>query len=198
MQFMYKNICRLALGPTMVFILLIVLCSNSLLASPPFCADWPKLLRPTCQRMVQIINTGSNELYFSGYAWHNRFTYSTARVHTYNENAWGGGIGKGLYDEDGDWHGLYGIAFLDSHKNVEPAAGYAFSKMAHLNQETAIGLGYTVLVTMRSDINHGYPFPGLLPWGLITHKRVALAATYIPGSRNVGNVLYLLGKVTLD
>ena len=42
--------------------------------------------------------------------------------------------GKGFYDEDGDWHGLSAIAFLDSHKNLEPAAGYAFLKILPLNE----------------------------------------------------------------
>lgn len=197
MQFLYKynRTTRLGLSLTMVCILF-GYCNLSVASITQTCSKW-KLLKPACQRLKQIIYTGSDELYFSGYAWHNRFTYNPERVRTYNEQAWGGGYGKGLYDEDGDWHGLYGIAFLDSHKNVEPAIGYAFSKVAHFNKDTGVGIGYTVLVTMRPDINHGYPFPGILPWATLTHKRLSLAATYIPGVRDAGNVLYILGKFTL-
>jgi palmitoyl transferase len=88
------------------------------------------------------------------------------------------------------------IAFLDSHKNVEPAAGYAYLKILNINEDFKAGLGYTVLLTSRVDIMHNIPFPGVLPWASIFFKKVSLAATYIPGTLNNGNVLYLLGKYT--
>jgi palmitoyl transferase len=158
------------------------------------CAHWPSWFQSACSRLHQIWTEGSNDLYLTGYAWHNRYKYSPERVKKYNELAWGGGLGRGLYDEDGDWHGLYAFAFLDSHKNVEPIAGYAFLKTAHLNENLSIGGGLSAFVTARPDIFHGIPFPGVLPWASITYERLTLCATYIPGAKDAGNVLFLLAK----
>jgi palmitoyl transferase len=158
------------------------------------CRYWASLFRPYCHRLHQIWNEGDTDVYFSGYAWHNRYTYRPEKIKTYNEAAWGTGLGKSLFDEKGNWHGLYAVAFLDSHKKIEPAAGYAYLKVATFNKDLKAGLGYSLLITARSDINHGYPFPGALPWVTIFYKKGAVAATYIPGAAGAGNVLYILGK----
>ena len=42
-----------------------------------------------------------------------------------------------------------------------------------------------------------FPFPGALPWVSASYKRVSIVATYIPGAKNIGNVLFLIGKVLL-
>ncbi|WP_131782051.1 lipid IV(A) palmitoyltransferase PagP [Legionella gresilensis] len=160
------------------------------------CVNWPYWFKAACQRLHQVWEQGDNELYFSGYAWHNRYTYSAKKIKTYNEHAWGGGLGKGFYDEKGDWHGLSAIAFLDSHKNVEPAVGYAFLKMAHFNEHTHLGIGYSILVTARPDIFNNIPFPGILPWASFSYRQLTLSATYIPGAEGAGNVLFIIGKWT--
>lgn len=171
-------------------------------SQPPNCRPCQKkgklnLFDRASHRLHQIWDEGRNELYIPAYAWHNRYTYSSERIHTYNENPWGGGLGKGFYDEDDDWHALYAFAFLDSHKNVEPIVGYAFMKAFHPKPDLVFGGGYALLATMRPDINHGIPFPGVLPWVSATYQRVSLVATYIPGHQNVGNVLFLIAKITL-
>lgn len=160
------------------------------------CTHSFSLIKPLCLRMHQIWSEGSTELYVSGYAWHNRYTYTAEKIKTYNEAAWGGGFGKGLFDEKGNWQGLFAFAFLDSHSNVEPVIGYAYLKVATLHKDLKAGLGYTVLITSRTDINNSIPFPGALPWASVFYKKTTLAATYIPGFNHNGNVLYLLGKYT--
>lgn len=164
------------------------------------CTYWLSPFKPLCHRLNQIWKEGDNELYLSGYAWHNRFTYSAERIRErhYNELAWGGGFGKGFFDEDGDWHGLYAFAFLDSHRKLEPTAGYAFLKVAHFGKEFKAGLGFSVLLTARSDILHYIPFPGAVPWAGLFYKKVSLKAAYIPGSSTNGNVLYLVGTYSFD
>lgn len=175
------------------FVLFIFLMSSASYGNEP-CQAWNKWTKPACKRLHQLWTEGSNEIYFTGYAWHNREKYSRERVNTYNELAWGGGLGKGLYDEDGDWHGLFAFAFLDSHKNVEPAAGYSFLKTAHLSQKFNLGVGLALFITSRPDIFNSIPFPGLLPWASITYDRATLSATYIPGAKDAGNVLFIVGK----
>lgn len=162
------------------------------------CSGWLPWFKPVCIRMHEIWTRGNNELYLSGYAWHNRYTYTHEKIKTYNENAWGGGMGKGFYDEKGDWHGIYALAFLDSHKNPEPALGYAFLKVAHLNANTRVGAGYAILATSRPDIYNYKPIVGILPWASINYRKLSLSATYIPGAKGAGNVLYVVGKWTFD
>lgn len=167
---------------------------------PKGCKYWLSLFKPHCHRLHQVWTEGHTDLYISGYAWHNRFTYSSERIHEkkYNELAWGGGLGKGFFDEKGNWHGLYAFAFLDSHSNVEPTAGYAYLKVANITKEFKAGLGFSVLVTARPDIFHNIPFPGAVPWAGMFYKKISVKAAYIPGSSTNGNVLYLVGTYSFD
>lgn len=177
---------------------LLLFCSINIFAASPqdYCPKTLSFFKPICQRLHQVMYEGYSELYVSGYAWHNRYVYTPEKIRSYNEKAWGGGLGKGFFDEKGNWHGLFTYAFLDSHKNVEPVAGYAYLKVATLHKELKAGIGYSVLITVRPDLNKGIPFPGALPWASVFYKRITLAATYIPGFNHNGNVLYLLGKYT--
>ncbi len=160
------------------------------------CSHWMSLLKPICQRLKQIWTDGDTEAYFSGYAWHNRYIYSPEKIRKYNENAWGGGLGKGLFDEKGNWHGLYAIAFLDSHSDIEPVVGYAHLWVSSLTDNLKAGIGYSILVTARSDINNYMPFPGAVPWAAVFYKKVTVAASYVPGNSSNGNVLFIVGKYT--
>jgi len=169
-----------------------------MIVSPGFAADKPSWFKRAAMRLKQVWTEGNSEIYGSGYAWHNRYLYSREKINSYNETAWGGGFGKGFYDEKGNWHALSAIAFLDSHNNIEPAVGYAYLKTAQLGANSRLGLGYSVLLTARPDINHNIPFPGLLPWATYTYKQASLLATYIPGAQHAGNVLFIMGKWTLD
>lgn len=177
--------------------LFLLICSTFSQAESENCSSWLTWAKPACRRLHQIWDEGSKELYFTGYAWHNRHYYTEKKLATthYNEKAWGGGMGKGFYDEDGDWHGLYAMAFLDSHKHVQPASGYAFLKVLHFGK-ASIGAGYSVLVTMRPDIFGGFPFPGAVPWLSLTLGNATVSAAYIPGKINIGNVLFICGKWT--
>ncbi|QDP71590.1 lipid IV(A) palmitoyltransferase PagP [Legionella israelensis] len=180
------------------FIFLLFFVSTSAYTNEPstHCKHWSKWFKPACLRLRQIWTEGKPELYLSGYAWHNRYTYSRQRLKKYNELAWGGGLGKGVIDEKGNWHGLYAFAFLESHKKIEPIAGYAYLKMFTLNAALQPGIGITAFLTARPDINNYIPFPGILPVASLMVNRFTLAATYIPGRHDIGNVLFLFAKYT--
>jgi len=161
------------------------------------CSTKPNIFDSVSNLFTNIWHDGKVEAYIPSYAWHNRYVYSRDRVHGYNENPWGFGLGKSYYDKNGDWHGIYAFGFLDSHKNFEPIVGYAFLKVLHLNENVNVGGGFALLATVRPDINNGIPFPGALPWVSASYRKVSFVATYIPGSRNIGNVLFLITKVLL-
>ena len=149
-----------------------------------------------------IFYNGNTDLYFSGYSWHNRFTYSNENIknRNYNELAWGGGIGRGFLDRDGDWQAFYAIGFLDSHKYFEPALGYVFLKQFSINnnQKHSFGFGFSALLTQRPDILDGYPVLGAVPIVNVTFESLGFFAAYVPGlGQNVGNVLFLFLKFYL-
>ena len=180
------------------FLLILALISQSAYAKPDAsCRAFPDWFRGVCLRLNQVWQEGRGELYFPTYAWHNRLTYTSRRLHRYNEFPFGGGLGKSFYDENGNWHGLYFMAFQDSHKNVEPVAGYAFLKIVPITEAFHFGVGYTLLVTGRPDIFGGIPFAGILPWISFNYDRVSLSGTYIPGAKGAGNVLFLVLKYLL-
>lgn len=150
-------------------------------------------------RLSQVWNDGKFELYGSGYAWHNRYWYTPEKVKNYNEFAGGTGFGHGFTDEDGDSHLLFALAFFDSHANLQPVAGTAFMKQKKLTEETTLGVGFNWFFTARKDILHGVPFLAPpLPMISIGYQRFSLYATYVPGKTNVGNVLFVFGKWTIE
>lgn len=137
----------------------------------------------------QTWHEGYNELYVPAYTWHNRYVYDRVKIDGYNEQPWGLGLGKGRIDEKGNWHALYAMAFLDSHKDIEPFAGYAWQAMWYPAADWRVGAGFTVGVTARQDYRY-IPFPAVLPLASVEYKRLALQATYVPGSGGAGNVLF--------
>ncbi|MDR3414414.1 MAG: lipid IV(A) palmitoyltransferase PagP [Formivibrio sp.] len=140
-----------------------------------------------------IWNEGATEAYLPLYTYHLRFAYDANKIASYNENPWGIGIGKGIKDDNGNWHGLYAMEFQDSHNRFEPIAGYGFIHPMANFAGVNLGIGYTVFLTARSDINHYIPFPGVLPLASIEKGSVSVKAAYIPGKHNNGNVLFFFG-----
>lgn len=135
---------------------------------------------------------GDNELHVPIYAWHSRYAYSQKKIRKYNEILYGFGFGRGKTDCDGNWGGVFGMWFLDSHKNVEPLIGVArtFNMLKHNAWEANIG--FAALITARKDIKNYTPFPGILPVVSVAYQPITLYATYIP----VGNVVCIFSKVT--
>ena len=129
------------------------------------------------------------ELYVPINTWHNRNYYESEDIDDFNERPWGLGAGKYRYDEDGDWHGIYAMAFLDSNSEIEPIVGFGFQKVWRASEHVRLGLGYTLGVTMRQDFDY-VPMPLLLPLLSVKYKQVALQSTYVPGGQGHGNILF--------
>lgn len=152
----------------------------------------------TYQTLNEIWTEGRGDLYVPSYAWHNRFTYTSDKLSQYNELPWGMGMGKGIWDERNNWQGLYGMVFLDSHKNVQPMGGYGYLLTYHPSDDTGLGLGFTAMVTARADILNNVPFPAALPLASMHYKRLMIIGAYVPGGTNIGNVLFMMAKLTLE
>lgn len=148
----------------------------------------------------RIINEGDNVLYLSGYAYHDRGTYSAEKIAEFNEEAWGAGFGRTLIDENGNSNSLFALAFLDSHDDVEAQVGYAREWRWQFAEHAAVGAGFVAMLVSRSDMFNNIPFPAILPVASIEVGRAALMASYIPklsGDGGNGNVLYIFGRINL-
>lgn len=135
------------------------------------------------------------DLYVPLYAWHNRLAYDDEHIKKYNENPWGAGLGKSRYDEDGDWHALYAMAFKDSNDYVETIFGYAFMKnwQSKTIKNFRSGIGFTLSLTQRHEYSY-IPVPLPLPMFGIGYKKIDLQAAYVPGVKNNGNILFIWTK----
>ncbi len=133
-----------------------------------------------------------HELYLPVFVWHPPFAWDKDRREDYNENPWGAGYGLSRYDTDGDWHALYLMVFKDSLNEWEPVGGYAYEKIwrpLEDKEDFRLGLGFTAGITMRDNWDY-FPVPILLPMGSVGYKNLTFQATYVPGLRNKGNVLF--------
>lgn len=139
--------------------------------------------------VTETYHAPDSELYIPLYTWHNRATYDHDKIKEYNENPWGIGYGKYRYDEDGDWHAVYAMIFMDSHDDPEPIIGYAFEKIWRPSKNWRFGAGFTLGITMRSDFDY-IPIPAPLPLLSVGYRQLTLETTYIPGGKNNGNVLF--------
>jgi hypothetical protein len=57
---------------------------------------------------------GDWALYVTGFTWHMPYAYDDERRHSENSEAWGGGVGRYVYDSNGNYHGLYAMASISS------------------------------------------------------------------------------------
>jgi palmitoyl transferase len=122
---------------------------------------------------------------------HNRHTHSKKQIDGYNEHPWGGGYGVSRYDEKGNWHALYAMAFKDSFNKWEPVAGYGYEKIWQplSDKEFRLGAGYVAAVSARDNYDY-VPFPMVLPLVSAGYSRLTFQATYVPGGNSKGNVLF--------
>lgn len=148
------------------------------------------------QRISNTWNEGEPELYVPLHIHHVRSAYSQEKIDSFNESPWGLGIGKGTYDEDGDWHGLYMIEFKDSHYKPEYLAGYGYTAFWPVHGQLKAGVGYLAFLTTRSDIGHYTPFPLAVPTAAVEYaQKYSFNLLFVPGGRNNGNVFIFWGKV---
>lgn len=135
------------------------------------------------------------DLYVPLVTYHNRSMYSKEKIDSFNERPWGLGIGKSYRDADSNWDGYYMMAFKDSHDDWEPIVGYGHVKNL-VGQASGLnaGVGLTAGFTARSDYNYK-PLPVLLPIAAMGYDKVIVNATYVPGTKGNGNVLFMWSTV---
>lgn len=147
------------------------------------------------KHLSDIWKKGDVELYVPFWSYHLPFAYSPSQRADYTEYPAGGGLGKGWYNESGNWEGIYLMEFRDSHAKPMYMGGYGWIPTWNpINEKSRIGIGATVFMFMRSDINYYAPTPGILPVGTIGYGPVDVQVAYIPGGEGYGNVLFWWAK----
>ncbi|MCE1161846.1 MAG: peptide ABC transporter permease [Thiomonas sp.] len=157
-------------------------------------SDWAQ---STWNAAVTTTKTGQDDLYFSGYTWHDPGTYTEAKRAVLNKHAWGIGWGRHLTNADGNEDMVYAMVFSDSHWNAEPIVGYAHQWMYFNDSPVGFGLGYTLAVTSRADIFKNIPFPIALPIASLRFGKLSIYGTFIPkvnNKLNNGNVAFFFGR----
>lgn len=147
------------------------------------------------EHLSDIWTKGDVELYVPFWSYHLPFAYSPSQRADYTEYPAGGGLGKGWYNERGNWEGVYFMEFRDSHAKPMYMGGYGWIPTWNpINEKSRIGIGATVFMFMRSDINYYAPTPGILPVGTIGYGPIDVQVAYIPGGEGYGNVLFWWAK----
>ena len=138
---------------------------------------------------------GDWTLYLTGYTWHMPYAYDQQRREELNSEAWGGGLGRYVYDNNGNYHGLYAMVFSDSHYEPEYHIGYSWQHYWG-SGELKAGLGYTVFVFGRDDVVHYVPIPAILPLASVRYARFELMGTFFPGfGSGKGNIAFFFGRL---
>ena len=159
-------------------------------------ADPGAWLQRAGNHVSDIYRNGNIELYLPLHTYHLRFAYTSEKINNFEENPGGVGIGRGLYDSDGDWHGLYAMGFQDSHHKPAWMGGYGYKTFWRPGEsgDWKVGVGYTVFLMTRTDIAHYTPFPGILPVASVSYRNFNVETAYLPGGKGFGNILFFWGK----
>lgn len=142
------------------------------------------------------------DVYLSGYAWHNRHSYTDKQLKKLNEKAWGGGLGYSTRSERGNEQSWYAIGIRDSYNRPQWMAGYAYQWMfsAKPNEGLELGAGLSALLVRRHDWRDGRISPALLPVMSLGTRTGRLVATYVPrlsAAGKKGDVLLVMFKLSL-
>jgi palmitoyl transferase len=162
-------------------------------AAPSQAGTWFGTAR---QHIMDTWEKGGYDLYVPFYTYHMPYAYTPELLRSYNDVPAGGGIGKGRYNESGNWEGMAALEFADSHGRPQYQAVYLWIPTWHLlaDKNFRVGAGLAGGIVARSDIDHYTPFPGGLPVGSIGYRFFDLQATFVPGLKNDGNVMFFWAK----
>ena len=126
----------------------------------------------------RIWNEGTQDVYVSGYFYHTPYGFSKQRRDEYNDNAWGGGYGRTLTEDNLNQRMLYGIIATDSHRKRMYLAGYAWLARWEFIGDVRVGAGYSALLISHSTSTNYWPVPLLAPVASIGTDNAAIYATY--------------------
>ncbi len=126
----------------------------------------------------RIWTEGSEDFYAAGYFYHTPYGFSEHKRDEYNDNAWGGGYGRTLTEDNHNQRMFYGLVVRDSHQKPLYMAGYAWLARWDFVRDIRVGAGYSALLIAHSTSTNYWPVPLLAPVLSIGTDHVAIYATY--------------------
>ncbi|WP_298313146.1 lipid IV(A) palmitoyltransferase PagP, partial [Propionivibrio sp.] len=144
--------------------------------------------------IANAYNNGAFEFYLPLETYHLRSKYSAEKIATFQEKPFGFGVGRGGYNEHGNWEGVYAMGFQDSHFKPSYIAGYGWKAIWHPAEDVRLGLGYTAALMTRADIANYIPFPVVLPMASLAYKNLSLETVFVPGAAGAGNIFFIWAK----
>ena len=151
------------------------------------------------RRFKETWKEGVVEAYVPFLSLHMPYAYTSEQRSEYTENPIGFGLGKGRFNSHGNYEGMYGMVFQDSHGQPQYMLVYAWVPTWQV-ADTAfkVGVGFAGFLTARSDIANYTPFPGILPMASVSIYNFSVQAAYVPGGNGNGNVLFAWTKWTFE
>lgn len=144
--------------------------------------------------VAEAYSDGSYEAYLPLHTHHLRSAYTKEQIANYQEYPPGFGIGRGLYNDKGNYQGVYLMGFQDSHFKPEWHLGYTWKAIWRPADDLRLGLGYTAFLMTRTDMGHYIPLPGIVPVASLAYRNLTLESTFIPGAAGRGNVVFVWAK----
>jgi lipid IVA palmitoyltransferase len=126
----------------------------------------------------RIWTDGTQDFYLSGYFYHTPYGFPEYKRNDYNDNAWGGGYGRTLTEENNNQRMFYGLVARDSHQKPMYLAGYAWLARWDFVRDVRVGAGYSVLLIAHSTSTNYWPVPLLAPVLSIGTENAAIYGTY--------------------
>ena len=138
------------------FIAFLLLCMPLATTHAESLSDW---FQTTTQHLESAWDQGRNELYIPLYTYHMPYAYSQDKINEYTEYPMGIGFGRGLMNESGNWEGIYGMTFKDSHGIYQYMVGYGWIPMWNIGNSAdwKYGVGATAFIMSRQDIMNTPP-----------------------------------------
>ena len=144
--------------------------------------------------LANAYNNGDWEFYLPLETYHLRSMYTAEKIAHFQEKPLGFGVGRGVYDEKGNWDGVYGMAFQDSHFKPMYMLGYGWKSIWRPAEDVRLGLGYAAGLMSRTDIFHYVPFPAVLPMASLAYKNFNLEGIFLPGGKGNGNIFFIWAR----
>ena len=167
-------------------------------ASVSHADDKPGWIDRARTELKMTYQLGDTEVYLPFHTIHAPWAYTRDQIDHYQNWPPGFGIGRGRFDDKGNWHGVYAMGFQDSHYKPEWIAGYGWKTYWPVGSSLRVGLGYTAGLTTRADFGHYTPVPLILPIASLDYKSLSLESAYVPGGKGNGNVFFMWAKWRMD
>ena len=160
--------------------------------------DQPGWIDRAWTELKMTYELGNTEYYATFRTWHLPWAYNQDQNKEYQNWPLGFGLGRGHFDDKGNWHGVYAMGFQDSHFKPEWNIGYGWKTFWRPVGDLKVGLGYTAGLTARTDIAHYTPVPMILPIASVDYGKLSLEGAYVPGGKGFGNVILIWAKWHTD